>query len=196
MARTRQTKRLRLTSDTPKVVEKSKPSIFEKVLCQQDYVSIICSFLRIADIYGSISLISVFHWNLTNNIRQSKLIHQCISYDVCNSYLNLLNVKLKFLTDNNLNNNSDNDESSSDDNDNDNDIIVNAKKSVCQQLYPLLNDWESVIDVALMSPNLNIDKKKIINQDFEEINAYNIQLACELGNFKTLKYWMLRVKCI
>ena len=86
-------------------------NIYSKVLCQKDYLTIVCEYLRICDIFYSIPLISTYHINYLNNIinnynnnKQSlNMIKKCLYYDFGN-ILNIFKIKLENDHKNNNNN--------------------------------------------------------------------------------------------
>ena len=150
-----------------------KRLIEHKVLCCKDYLSHICFFLKIKDIFSTISPLSVFHYDFTNNIQQSKLIYQCIEYDFGKKYLHLLNIKIDF-----VDNNKDNEE---DDN--------NTKTiSVSSQLYPLFTSWSFIHKTAIESPNIDYSGNM-------EGEVFDFSLLSSFKSFKVFKYWYDIVKC-
>ena len=62
--------------------DKDKSSdIYEKVLCQKDYLRLICQFLNITDIFGGIIPVSKYHNIFIASMPQRELIKKCFSYD-------------------------------------------------------------------------------------------------------------------
>ena len=84
------------TINLNKASNKSKKTIYGKVLCQKDYLSVICYFLTINDIFKSIPLISTFHKTFVNHVSQKRLIETCMSYDQLETALEIIEFKLSY----------------------------------------------------------------------------------------------------
>ena len=147
--------------------------IEHKVLCQKDYLSTISSFLTIKNILRILSSLSVFHYNFINNIRQSKVILQCIEYDFGKNYLHLLNIRINFI-----------------DNNHDNQLQRNVNGetiSVSSQLCPLYTDWSFIYQTAIKSPSIDYSGN---NDNL----IFDFSLLLTFESFKVFKYWYNTVK--
>ena len=54
---------------------------YNQIISQPDYLSTVCQYLTVNEIFYSIPLISQFHLHYIHNIQQTKLLKQCLSYD-------------------------------------------------------------------------------------------------------------------
>ena len=69
-------------------------------------------------------------------------------------------------------------------------ILNNDTKSICEQIYLLYNNFHFVTKLAINSPNIPF----IWNQN--DKYQFNITFLIHLGHFETLKYWIVKVKCL
>ena len=106
------TKRIRITKDqnnhNMNRVHFKTPT--EKVLHQKDYLSIICTFLTILELFASIPLISTFHIDYLKNNNESSPMFKQLFNNQFGNILQLLKINLptknKLNSENNHNSNN------------------------------------------------------------------------------------------
>ena len=176
MNQTSNQKRIRIIeADVPGIKSGSNRQqtfLYEKVICQRDYLSFILHFFRIKETIQLIARLSKFHYQFINHSNQSKLINKCISYDFGDVFSKLLEFKLVYSNDN--------------------------ATSICKQIYDIYNDWNVVTRLATESRNVNLSQATFASirssRDNQLKQDFNIQLLLIAQNFQFLKYWLYQVK--
>ena len=58
-----------------------KRKLFEKVICQKDYLSCICVYLTVQETFASVPAVSKFHHKFLQDSDQKHLLYQLLSYE-------------------------------------------------------------------------------------------------------------------
>ena len=138
-------------------------TIYCKILCQKDYLSIICYYLTIYDIFHLFPTLSTYHFDYLNDQSQLNMIKQCLFYDF-GDILNLFKINLQ-------NNENDNDENN----------------NICIKIGRFYNDWDYLMNCAknagIEADPDDIDKN--IDLDFSPL--------MKLEKSNCVHYWINKV---
>ena len=158
---------------------KLNQKVSRKVLCQKDYLQVICSFMKMNDILKNVVSLSRFHCDFFNNKQQSKLINTCLNNQIkdIDSILKLLDMTLIFDNDNNNN-------------------------SIYKQLEHILNDWSYWVESANNCDKLNQNTENpfVWQTQLSDKLTTTMRSTCDvfllikLKNVDVFKYWVSRVK--
>ena len=164
--------------------------VFIKVLCQKDYLTMICLHLNIFEIFKLIPGLSQFHFNFINCIEQSKLIQTLINYDFPNIF-DKLNFKLEYSNDDTSL--SDNDHDDNDNDDGDDNSETDAPDTVSEQLASLFCSWDDLVALILESKYKD-DKDFNIYDYIGYDKVYRLTYIFDLGMSGIIEYWLPKVK--
>ena len=161
--------------------------LFDKILCHKDYLTIICGFLRIRELFGTIVPISTFHINFINNVQQKRLVSACINNDIGSEYLKLLDMSLKYDNTNEVNDSETNTSTTT----------GSSIASISYQMSHLFGDWQYVTTTAISSSKMQTPGNPAhYESEFDSNNnmvVYNMELITKFQSFSILQYWILQV---
>ena len=142
--------------------------VYSKVLCQKDYLAIICSFLRIGDVFRIFPSLSTYHINYLNNKSQLNMIKQCLYYDF-GDILNLFKISL--------------DTNQSDDKNN------NNCNSICFQIGRFYDDWNYLLKCA-KSAQLDVVVHK---RNYFDDYVLDASMLMKLEKSEGIHHWLKKV---
>ena len=150
-------------------------NVFVKVLCQKDYLRLICHFMKITDIFKTVVLISKYHHNFVNANAQEKLIQTCVDYDGYKSAFKSLGI-FQFTKDDAAEDNTDS---------------VSQKLSI---VYAM-SSWDDLVSTVEKSNYIHMKNKlKLCNQERASKYKYNIDYLLLLTNVALMKHFLPIVK--
>ena len=158
---------------------------FHQVMSNIHCSTIICSFLKIKDIFGRLSQLSIFHKDFVNKKMPLKSIQQCLSYDF-GDILNKFKINLNETINGNNGNGTKN---------NNNNHIINTTisinnniMSVSYRISRIYNDWDYLYTCAHnagMQTNTTVEQKT--NSTREERNFLPL---LKLEKNEAIQHWL------
>ena len=149
-------------------------NLYCKVLCQKDYLRLICCYMKIKHIFKAIPLVSKYHNNFLNDEQQEKLIQTCVEYDDYTSAF--ISLGIETLTR----------DPTADNNEN----TVSQKLSM---IYGI-STWEDLVSIVTKSNKLSEEVKKIPSRSI--VVDYDLRYLLLLKNAAMVKYILPKVECI
>ena len=141
--------------------------IYEKILCQKDYLTMICKFLRMNDIFKLLPSLSTFHIDYLNNESQLNMIKQCLYYDF-GDILNVFKIDL-----------SDNDD--------------NDSNSICCKIGRFYDDWDYLTTCA-KNTGFKIDEESSFDHLGIKRDEYvDFKPLMTLETNQCIQYWIEKV---
>ena len=148
-------------------------NLYCKILCQKDYLRLICLYMKIKHIFKAIPLVSKYHNNFLNDEQQEKLIQTCVEYDDYKSAFISFGIE-KFTNDQTADNNL---------------STVSKKLSM---IYGI-STWEDLVSVVTKSHTFSEEVK---NWRHKNIGNYDLRYLLLLKNTAMVKYILPKVECI